>query len=198
MMSDISTWHPPDGRSVDEPTLPGAPAPAVVPSAPPAAGSSRAGAWELAFHRHHDELVRLATMLCGDRQMAEDAVADVFVNIADRIDTVTDLKPFLRRSVVNRLNDGHRRRAVRRRPLAVPPTHPDPVIEAALATSEQRAVWAAVQGLPQRQRDCVVLRHFADLPEADIAATLGISRTTVNTHLERAHAELARRLEVLR
>lgn len=154
--------------------------------------------WSRAFQEHHHDLVRLATFLCGDSGQAEDAVADVFVSVHDRFDSILDVGPFLRRSVVNRLHDGHRRRVVRQRPLASVPTHPDPVIEAALQTDEQRAVWAAVQRLPERQRACVVLRYYADLPEADIAATLDISRTTVNTHLERARTELARILEDLR
>jgi RNA polymerase sigma-70 factor (ECF subfamily) len=43
-----------------------------------------------------------------------------------------------------------------------------------------------------------VLRYYADLGDAEIAETLGISAGSVKTHLHRARAALAQRLEVLR
>ena len=57
---------------------------------------------------------------------------------------------------------------------------------------------AAVRTLPPRQRDCIVLRFYADLSDAEIADTLGISAGSVKTHLHRARAALADRLEALR
>jgi DNA-directed RNA polymerase specialized sigma24 family protein len=36
--------------------------------------------------------------------------------------------------------------------------------------------------LSRRQRECLVLRYYLDLPEAGIAATLGISPGSVKTH----------------
>jgi RNA polymerase sigma factor (sigma-70 family) len=51
--------------------------------------------------------------------------------------------------------------------------------------------WALVRGLPPRQRDVVVLRYVADLPEAEIAHALGIRRSTVSSTLTQAHRALA-------
>lgn len=51
--------------------------------------------------------------------------------------------------------------------------------------------WDAVRRLPQRQRTAVVLRYVADLPEAEIAAAMGIARSTVSSTLTHAHRALA-------
>jgi DNA-directed RNA polymerase specialized sigma24 family protein len=72
-------------------------------------------------------------------------------------------------------------------PLMLAPQHsPDEadhvVLRAALA--------AALVHLPRRQRETIVLRYLCDLPEADVAAALGLSTGTVKTHLHRALAAL--------
>jgi RNA polymerase sigma factor (sigma-70 family) len=57
---------------------------------------------------------------------------------------------------------------------------------------------ALLRSLPDRQRECLALRYYLDLPEAEIAATLGISVGSVKTHTHRGLAALATRLESLR
>jgi RNA polymerase sigma-70 factor (ECF subfamily) len=52
----------------------------------------------------------------------------------------------------------------------------------------------AVRDLPIRQRDCVTLRYFAELGIEAIAGTLGLSRNSVKTHLQRGLANLERSL----
>src|SRR5690606_30371921 len=69
------------------------------------------------------------------------------------------------------------------------------VPEIAPVRTEQRAgttvdVRAALDGLPPRERACVVLRHFDDLPVAVIAAELGISEGTVKKYLADGAARL--------
>jgi RNA polymerase sigma factor (sigma-70 family) len=44
--------------------------------------------------------------------------------------------------------------------------------------------------LPRQQRAVVVLRHYADLSEQEVAATLGCSVGTVKSHHSRAIARL--------
>ncbi len=57
-----------------------------------------------------------------------------------------------------------------------------------------RLVWEAVRKLPERQRACVVLRYYEDLPEAQIADTLDISVGTVKSQLSKARAKLEQHL----
>jgi RNA polymerase sigma factor (sigma-70 family) len=59
---------------------------------------------------------------------------------------------------------------------------------------DQRRVLEALRDLPARQRACLVLRYYDELGPDDIAATLGVSRNSVKTHLQRGLAALETRL----
>jgi len=52
----------------------------------------------------------------------------------------------------------------------------------------------ALRRLPNRQRECLVLRYFEDLADAEIAETLGLKVTSVRTHLQRGKAALEKEL----
>ena len=54
---------------------------------------------------------------------------------------------------------------------------------------------AALHTLPRRQRECLVLRYYADLSEAQIAETMGISAGAVKSHASRGMAAMRARLE---
>ena len=57
---------------------------------------------------------------------------------------------------------------------------------------------AALRRLPERQREALVLRYYLDLSEAEIAATMGISRGTVKSATSRALAAVGRILLTLK
>jgi RNA polymerase sigma factor (sigma-70 family) len=59
---------------------------------------------------------------------------------------------------------------------------------------DQQEVIDALRGLPGRQRDCLVLRYYEELGVDDIAASLGISRNSVKTHLKRGLVAMEQRL----
>ena len=61
--------------------------------------------------------------------------------------------------------------------------------------AERAAVVDALRALPRRQRDCVTLRYYYDMPVAEIATTLGLSVNTVKTHLQRGLDALGATLE---
>src|SRR5712691_4996986 len=65
----------------------------------------------------------------------------------------------------------------------------------ALVLLERSAVVAALRGLPDRQREAIVLRYYADLSEAEIATAMGISRGAVKSHTARGMAALRAALE---
>jgi RNA polymerase sigma factor (sigma-70 family) len=58
------------------------------------------------------------------------------------------------------------------------------------ATATRLALVAALQALPTRQRDVIVLRHLVDLSEQEVADQLGLSVGSVKTHLRRAKSRL--------
>jgi RNA polymerase sigma factor (sigma-70 family) len=56
-------------------------------------------------------------------------------------------------------------------------------------------VLAALLRLPPRQREALVLRYFLDLPDAEIAAVMGVRAGTVKSTTSRAIASLGRLLK---
>ncbi len=150
------------------------------------------------FHVHWASLVRLARLLVDDRETAEDVVQDAFAQLHRRWGSLRDPDRalfYLRASVANGSRNRLRaRRATRLR--AVPDLLTAPSAETAvLEREEHRAVFAGVTQLPWRQRQVLVLRYYLDLSEAQIAATLGISRGAVKSHASRGIAALTKRLE---
>lgn len=57
---------------------------------------------------------------------------------------------------------------------------------AALAKEQVRAVWAATEHLPERQRTVFLLRFVEDMDLLEIAAATGLKEGTVKAHLFRA------------
>ena len=135
-------------------------------------------------------LVRLAFGLTGDRWLAEDiaqtALARAYVAWR-RVSQADDPDAYLRRILVNASHRRFRRRRVTEQPGDPPET---PVDGPAELVGDRSAVLAALSQLPPRQRAVIVLRYWADLTDAQIAATLGCSPGTVRSQASRALARL--------
>jgi RNA polymerase sigma-70 factor (sigma-E family) len=145
------------------------------------------------YNTHYRSLVRLAILLVRDAGTAEEVVQDSFLAMHSAWRRVRDSDKtlsYLRKSVVNRSRSVLRHRVVvdRRAPKATPDM---PSAEyGALSLLERSAVIAALRTLPQRQREALVLRYYADLSEEQIAAAMGISRGAVKSHTARGTASL--------
>jgi RNA polymerase sigma-70 factor (sigma-E family) len=152
------------------------------------------------FRDQYRSLVRLACLLLDDRGAGEEVVQDAFVRLhgsADRIRDPASAPAYLRSIVMNLARSRMRRRIVARRHHSRPAGDAPPAEEAVLLREDQREVLAALRGLPGRQRECLALRYFHDLSEAEIATALGISTGSVKTHTSRGIAALTKRLESL-
>src|SRR5262249_22112689 len=145
------------------------------------------------YGAHYRSLVRLATLLLHDIATAEEVVQDSFVALHAGLHRLRDSEKtlsYLRAAVVNRSRSVLRHRVVvdRNAPKAAPDM---PSAEhGALALLERSSVVAALRGLPVRQREVVVLRFYADMSEAQIAAAMGITRRSAKSHTSRALAAL--------
>ena len=64
-----------------------------------------------------------------------------------------------------------------------------------MRNDEQRRVLDGIRQLPRRQREVIVLRYWAGLSEAEIAATLGVSPGTVKTAAARARSAFQSSME---
>ena len=174
----------------------------------PADDSALAGASAdeavVALHAEHARgLVRLAVLLLGDQAAAEDVVQDAFVALHGRwsgLDEPDRAAAYLRRSVVN----GARNAAARRRTVVrflARSSEPEPAPGAdqhAIRAELRDQVTGALARLPRRQREVLVLRHYLDLSESQIADALGISAGSVKTHASRGAAALRTALEEIR
>jgi len=150
------------------------------------------------YSEHYRALVRLAAMLVRDTQTAEEVVQDAFVAMHDGWQRLRDTEKalaYLRQAVVNRSRSVLRHRTVVDKNLQKAPPDMPSAEHGAMVLLERHAVVAALRDLPDRQREAIVLRYYADLSEADIAATMGISRGAVKSHTSRGMAALRAALE---
>jgi RNA polymerase sigma-70 factor (sigma-E family) len=150
------------------------------------------------YGTHYRSLVRLAALLVRDVSTAEEVVQDSFVAMHGAWRRLRDndkALSYLRQSVVNRSRSVLRHRVVVDRNAPKPPPDMPSAEHGALALLERSAVIDALRGLPVRQREALVLRYYLDLPEAQIAATMGISKGAVKSHTARAIASLRAVLE---
>ncbi|MFJ6075427.1 SigE family RNA polymerase sigma factor [Streptomyces sp. NPDC093065] len=148
------------------------------------------------FERHYAELARLAHLLTGEPDAADDLAADALLALWHRWDRVraADHPVAYARGVVANLARTRVRAAVReRRRVALfwsqrADRTEDPDVAGVVDVQE------ALRRLPFRKRACVVLRHAFDLSEKDTALALGVSVGTVKSQTSKAVAELQRLL----
>lgn len=152
------------------------------------------------FNRQYVPLCRLAALIIGDRDLAEQAVMDAFADVHagwHRLRDTTKADAYLRRAVVNNARTTSRRTRVERSANAA--TQRRAATEQARWPLDdwvdQQPVARAVRHLPARQRDAVALYFYADLSEAQVAGALGCTVGTVKSQLAKARRNLASVLE---
>jgi RNA polymerase sigma factor (sigma-70 family) len=142
---------------------------------------------EALFRREHAAMLRLAALLVGSRAQAEEIVQDAFAAVGERWDSLANPGGYLRTAVVNGGRMALRRRDTERRHvLAVPGVDDMP--------TELVELRHALDCLGERARTAVVLRYFADLPDAEIAELLRCREVTVRSIIHRALRSLRKEL----
>ncbi|MTD14768.1 sigma-70 family RNA polymerase sigma factor [Nakamurella sp. YIM 132087] len=145
--------------------------------------------------RHGLMLLRVAYQLTGDRDSAQDLVQEVLLSMITRTRTgISNPAGYLRRAVVNAHIDRHRLRSSSEVLLAEPEADGGTAAPAAATGGDEFAdtvadrdrLWRALGTLDPRSRTVLVLRHYLDLPDDEIAQTLGCSRSTVRSIAARA------------
>jgi RNA polymerase sigma-70 factor (sigma-E family) len=153
---------------------------------------------ERLFVTRYASLRRLAALLLDDPGACEEVVQEAFVCLHarwSRLDDPTKALAYLRRTVVNLSRSRLRRRFVVRRHPAAPDPQGGDAFDGAVAALEAAAVVRALRGLQRRQREVLVLRYYAGLNEAEIAATLGVSAGSVKAYASRGLAALKEAFE---
>ena len=164
-----------------------------------------ADAFDTLFGRHRTPVYNFARLMLGDADGAEDVLQETFLTVAR---TARDYEPrgrfrgWLMRVVRNLCLNRIAALRVRRRVVAESGLN---VVEAAsrepsppqrLERDEQMArLRGLISGLPERQRETLVLYAFEQMSYREIADVLGMPLGTVKTLIHRARAALARAFE---
>lgn len=141
------------------------------------------------FAGQYGSLVRLAGLLGADDP--EDIAQEAFARLHTRLLREDGAAlGYLRSTVCNLTRNRLRHlRLVRlRRP---DPPEPAPSSEhKVIIAEEHRELLVALDRLPRRQREALVLRYWLDLSEREIADAMGVSPGSVKTHASRGLAAL--------
>jgi DNA-directed RNA polymerase specialized sigma24 family protein len=134
------------------------------------------------YQEHYRSLVRLAALLVSDLAAAEEIVQEAFAEAHGRWSTLPDHDAALR----------YLRQSLIRRSRTMTQFQPVSDTRAAglPASGGEAIVLAALRALPARQREVLVLRYFADLPEAEIAAVTGTRIAVVRGYATRGMSSL--------
>jgi RNA polymerase sigma-70 factor (sigma-E family) len=136
-------------------------------------------------------LFRVAYLLTGHRQQAEDLLQSALAKVAmrwRRIHTAPD--QYARKVLYHEQVGRWRLRSWgREAPSAALPERAEPA-DRIDAADLRLSLARALRRLPPRQRAVVVLRYYEDLPEREVAALLDVSVGTVRAHGSRGLARL--------
>lgn len=160
------------------------------------------------FERYFDSIFSLVLRLVGERAVAEDVTAEVFLKVhraAHQLDPARDPGPWLTAIAYNACRDlwrsAHWRMARASAPvddeaaggrLAAPGDGP----EAALLRHErERLVQQAIAELPEPLRVAVVLHDYHGLGHHEVAELTGLGHAAARKRYSRALEALGRRLE---
>jgi RNA polymerase sigma-70 factor (ECF subfamily) len=160
-------------------------------------GRARQGdgaAWETLVREHQEAVYRLAYLLLGDADDAEDVAQEAFIRAyraLDRFDAARPLRPWLLRITTNL---AHNRRRSAARYLAalgrLVRAEPEPVmrgsVEASLPTGDAEALWSAIRRLKRADQEVIYLRYFLELSVAETAEAMGTAPGTIKSRSSRA------------
>jgi RNA polymerase sigma factor (sigma-70 family) len=179
--------------------LPGEPGSRRVELVPP----SWDEAFEVLFRRHYAGLLRLAVVMVGSREAAEDVVQEAFVSLHRHSRTLRDAEAaeaYLRSAVLNRSRSWVRRQATQRaaRPLMLVRDHHESAEDTTVGRDQVGALVGVMRTLARRQREVLACRFVLELSVAETARLLEISTGSVKTHTHRGLQALQERMEVAR
>lgn len=145
-------------------------------------------AWEALTRLHQEAVFRLAYLLLGDPDDAEDVAQETFVRAyyaLDRFDVTRPLRPWLLRIASNLARN--RRRSIGRYFAQLNRFAREPEAPAqTVARDDSHTLWLAIQRLNEDFRQAIYMRYFLDMTETEMAQSLGVAPGTVKSRLHRA------------
>ena len=151
-----------------------------------------AGSFDEFVDERLDGLLRYASVLTCDADLAQDVVQEVLLRAQQkwrRIGSVGAPTAYVKRMITNEYLSLRRRRTVHEAATAAA-ARQELVDDPAGSYNEREAMLARIAALPPKQRAAVVLRYYEDRTDGEIAEVLGCGASTVRSHLTRAIAAL--------
>jgi len=147
------------------------------------------------YTAHAQSAGRLALLLTGDREVAQDITQEAFVRVGGHLTKLRDpdnAAGYLYRTVTN-LAKGHGRRLKRHRTLQQRIPKSDHETQPDLGARDE--MWRALMKLPPRHRTALFLRYYLDLSEADAARALDCSPEAMKSLTHRAITGLRKHMK---
>src|SRR3954471_12135994 len=144
------------------------------------------------LHTEYPRLVAAVALVSGSRASAEDAVQEALVKAWERSEKGSDIESPRAWGATVALT--HSRSGLRRLLVERRARRPEPPEDAFEAADRSLDVARAVERLPRRQREAVVLRYYLRFDTKEIAEAMGVHDGTVKSNLARARATLAQLL----
>jgi RNA polymerase sigma-70 factor (ECF subfamily) len=146
---------------------------------------------------HHDDMVRVCQLICGDAELAQDATQSAWPIVWRKLGSLREpdkLRPWLvsiaaneARQMIRRL---HRDRVV---PIEIADIRSDQGDPAWRSTDDD--LISAIRRLPEEDRTLIALRYVSGFDATEIAPILGLSPSGVRTRLSRVVARLRQEVE---
>jgi len=151
------------------------------------------------YEAHALRALRLAYVLTGSREVAEDLVQEAFLRVFGRLDALREEGAFpgyLRQTILNLARAHYRRRGLERLSLRRHARLARPMPDEPLGFDQREGLWRELQRLPYRQRAALVLRYYEDLSEHQAAEVLGTSVAAIKALASRGTKRLRTYLEL--
>lgn len=155
------------------------------------------------FHEHYDALHKFLTARLRCKEAAADVVQETYLRMLslDDAQAIRHPRAFLYRTALNLVTDNHRKQQARGECAAdweslelIPSPEPAPYA-VVLAQQRLNLLRSIIAELPPKCRAVFLLHKFNDIPHAEIAARLGISRNMVEKHIINAMLHCRRRMD---
>ena len=153
------------------------------------------------FRKHYNEALLYVLALCGNKTVAEDVVSAAFFRALECADdSIRDFRPWLlavcRNEYFSQLRKTSRESGGE--PSGELAAENEQTLERIIRQEEYRALYRAIEGLNESQKEAVTLFYFSGLSVREVARVTGKSETNAKVTLCRARAALKKSMEAMR